>query len=347
MNLFFIGIDVSKETIDVSFFEPQHMKKPEYLATYDNRPKGFRSMVKDLQKCSYGIGNGQWLFCCETTGRYDYDLCNWICDNGMFIWRESALQIKWCSGIQRGKNDEVDSLRITEYAWRHRDKAIRFVKPNEALASLKALFSHRKQLVIKRTAANCQYKALKVSKQLSGEAYKLIRSNLANEITCLTKSIKAADKAMLAIIATNEELQRNYQHIISIKGVGPVTALAIIVFSGNFQVIPTAAKFACYCGVASFRNQSGTSINTRAKVSNLSNRLLKSILSMAAYSAAKNNPLFSNYFNRTIERGKSTAIAYNNIKNKIIIIAYKLVQDDVDFDLEYEHKHSAKKSKAS
>lgn len=28
MNLFFIGIDVSKETIDVGYFEPHRMRKP-------------------------------------------------------------------------------------------------------------------------------------------------------------------------------------------------------------------------------------------------------------------------------------------------------------------------------
>lgn len=347
MNLFFIGIDVSKETIDVGYFEPHRMRKPEYLATYENRPRGFRSMVKDLRKCSYGIGSGQWLFCCETTGRYDYDLCSWICDQGLFIWRESALQIKWCSGIQRGKNDEVDSLRIAEYAWRYKDKATRFVKPNEALASLKALFYHRNQLVSKRSAAYCQEEALKASKLVSSETSKLIRSNLSKEIKYLTENIKSAEKAMLAIIASDEELQCNYRHVTSIKGVGPITALAIIVFSGNFKVIPTAAKFACYSGVASFRNQSGTSINTKANVSNLSNRLMKSLLGMAACSTANKNPLFINYFNRLIGRGKSKAVAYNNIKNKIITIAYKLVENNVDFDLDYEQKHSTSQSKVS
>lgn len=348
MNLFFIGIDVSKETIDVSFFDPRRMRKPEYLASYENRPKGFRSMVKDLRECSCGIGSGQWLFCCETTGSYDYDLCNWIYEHGLFIWRESALQIKMCSGIQRGKNDAVDSLRITEYAWRYQDKAIRFEKPNEALASLKALFSHRKQLVTKRTAAYSQQKALRASKQqVSKQASKLISSNLAKEIKHLTESIKSVEKAMLDILNADEELKRNYQHVTSIKGVGLISVLAIIIYSGNFKAIPTAAKFACYCGIASFRNQSGTSINSKANVSNLSNRQLKSILGMAAQSAAKTNPPFIDYFNRTIERGKSKAIAYNNIKNKIITIAYKLVENDVDFDPEYEQKHSGGQLKAS
>ena len=101
MKKFFIGVDVSKDTVDVSFFDDDRMKSPEYLAQYSNSPKGFREMVKDLRMCCHGVSSGQWLFCCETTGRYDHPLCHWLVDHGMVVWRESALQIKWSSGIQR------------------------------------------------------------------------------------------------------------------------------------------------------------------------------------------------------------------------------------------------------
>ena len=49
MKKFFIGVDVSKDTVDVSFFDDDRMKSPEYLAQYSNSPKGFREMVKDLR----------------------------------------------------------------------------------------------------------------------------------------------------------------------------------------------------------------------------------------------------------------------------------------------------------
>ena len=78
MKKFFIGVDVSKDTVDVSFFDDDRMKSPEYLAQYSNSPKGFREMVKDLRMCCHGVSSGQWLFCCETTGRYDHPLCHWL-----------------------------------------------------------------------------------------------------------------------------------------------------------------------------------------------------------------------------------------------------------------------------
>lgn len=341
MKKFFIGIDVSKETIDVSFFEPDRMRSPEYLAQYPNAPKGFRSMVKDLRLCSYGISCGQWVFCCETTGIFDHALCNWIVSKGMLIWRESALQIKWSSGVQRGKNDEVDSLRITEYAWRYQDKIQAYVKPSASLSSLKALFSHRKRLIEKRTAAYCQISSLSKSNDNFSSVCKFIIRDLKREVVQLTNSIKDMEKAIKEVVLGDDELSRNYNHIISIKGVGPVTAIALIVYSGNFKVITSAKKMACYSGIASFRNQSGTSINKRADITNLANRHVKVLLGMSASSASKTNPVFVEYFERLIARGKAKALAYNNLKNKILIIVYKLVQSDRDFDENYKLEHSS------
>lgn len=340
MKKFFIGVDVSKDTVDVSFFDDDRMKSPEYLAQYSNSPKGFREMVKDLRMCCHGVSSGQWLFCCETTGRYDHPLCHWLVDHGMVVWRESALQIKWSSGIQRGKNDRVDSLRIAEYAWRHQDKMQKFVKPSESLSNLKAAFTHRRRLVEKRTATRCQLKSMSSEKGLSASLARMIVRDLSREIERLSASIATMDESIQKIIRSDSELDKNYRHIISVKGVGPITAVALIVCSGNFKAITSAKKMACYCGVASFRSQSGTSINRKASVSNLSNRQIKSLLSMAARSASRSNPVFAEYFNRTLSRGKPVALVYNNLRNKIITVVYKLIERDCDFDVDYMRMHS-------
>ena len=45
-----------------------------------------------------------WLFCMETTGGYDRQICMCLHDKGQNEWRESALQIHRSSGFRRGKN---------------------------------------------------------------------------------------------------------------------------------------------------------------------------------------------------------------------------------------------------
>ena len=335
MKKFFIGIDVSKETVDVSFVESDFQRQPEYLAQYPNSKKGYRSMVRDLKLALRGTSTGQWLFCCETTGAYDRQMCHWLVEHGMHVWRESALQIKQSLGIRRGKNDKADSMAIADYARRHPDKVNLFEIPGKELAALKDLFMYRQTLVDKLKGVKNRQKALKSQGDAASPAAKFIRRDTNNEIKRLERSIAECEKAMKEVIRSNEQLERNYEHVKSIKGFGLVVTVALMVFSGNFQNIPTANKMATYCGVASFRNTSGTTVDSRQDVRHLSNRRLKGLLSMAAQSAIQHDDSVRQYYQRKIAQGKQYGVAINNVKNKLLHIAYALVRNEQDYQPGY------------
>lgn len=332
MKKIFIGIDVSKETVDVSFVGSDFQRQPEYLAQYPNCKKGYRLMISDLRHALRGISSGQWVFCCETTGAYDRQMCHWLVDNGLHVWRESALQIKQSLGVRRGKNDKADSMAIADYARRHPDKVNLFEKPCKELAALKDLFLYRQTLADKLKGAKNRQKALESQGDAASPAAKFIRRDTNNEIKRLERSIAECENAMKEVIQSDGRLQRNYEHVKSIKGFGLVVTVALIVFSGNFQNIPTANKMATYCGVASFRNISGTSIDSRQDVRHLSNRRLKGLLSMAARSAIRHDELMRQYYQRKIEQGKLYGVAINNVKNKLLHIAYALVKNGCCYD---------------
>ena len=331
MKKFFIGIDVFKETVDVSFVESDFQRHPEYLAQYPNVKKGYRSMVRDLKQAMRGSSSGQWLFCCETTGAYDRQMCHWLTEHGMHVWRESALQIKQSLGIRRGKNDKADSMAIADYARRHHDKANLYKVPDKELAALKDLYLYRQSLVDKRKAVKNRVKALESQGGSVSSAAKFIRRDANRELRRLEQSIRECESAMTEVIRSDAQLERNYEHVKSIKGFGLVVTVALMVFSGNFQNIPTANKMATYCGVASFRSTSGTSIDFRQDVRHLSNRRLKGVLSMAARSAIRHDEALRQYYQRKIAQGKQYGVAINNVKNKLLHIAYALVKNDSDF----------------
>ncbi|MBK6411451.1 MAG: transposase [Flavobacteriales bacterium] len=50
-------------------------------------------------------------------------------------------------GIARGKNDEIDAVRIAQYARRFRDQARMFTADNLRMSKLKQLLMKRRQLV--------------------------------------------------------------------------------------------------------------------------------------------------------------------------------------------------------
>ncbi len=70
-------------------------------------------MLKDMT--TLGVRCGDSLFCMETTGAYELHLCDYLYGKGYDVWRESALQIKWSTGVTKAKNDNADSERMARY----------------------------------------------------------------------------------------------------------------------------------------------------------------------------------------------------------------------------------------
>ena len=66
-------------------------------------------------------------------------------------------------------------------------------------------------------------------------------------------------------VKADVEVMTNYSLLTSIKGIGPVNAVAAIVSTDNFRAFDNPRQYACYIGVAPFPNTSGTSVRGRTK----------------------------------------------------------------------------------
>ena len=114
----FIGVDVSKLTLDVTLVCDGNVIW--YLQTTNDRP-GILQIFKQLETEQ---GESSTLFCMEHTGIYNEPLLAVLTEKKVAIWLESSLHIKRSSGLQRGKNDKIDSARIAQYAYLHRQYTI-------------------------------------------------------------------------------------------------------------------------------------------------------------------------------------------------------------------------------
>jgi len=138
----FVGIDISKLTFDVSFDSKMTQAKHVKLK---NNPSGFTKLNDLLIKS--GLEVSETMICMENTGLYNQALCDYLLDAGFSVWVENATQIKWSLGIQRGKNDKVDSLRILSYAKRNQDKFKPYHKKSLGLRQLADLLALRSRLI--------------------------------------------------------------------------------------------------------------------------------------------------------------------------------------------------------
>lgn len=186
----------------------------------------------------------------EHTGIYCAHLLSFLYKIHLPIWLESSLQIKKAGGLQRGKTDAIDAVRIAEYASRFRDKIRLWQPPRAILQKLASLSGLRQRL-------------LRVGQQLQqplGEQQRFIDPILQRQLTkscqaslkAINADLKNADRQIQELIQADEHLRQLFDLVTSVPGVGEVTATEVIIATEEFKTISDAKKLACYAGVAPF-----------------------------------------------------------------------------------------------
>ncbi len=208
----FIGIDFSKLTLDITWINSQSNSK-KYLQVANNS-SGLEQMNNWLIK-SKDFQYARTIFCFEHTGMYTRILLDYLLTKSAHIWMESSLHIKNSLGLNRGKNDKIDSYRIAEYAYRFSDKAS-FVENNSSeIILLKDLLSARNRLKKSLQQIHVTIKELTKIDQQQGKHLELL--NL-QAIRGLKASIQQIEEKIHQVIEASAQLKEVYNLMISIPG---------------------------------------------------------------------------------------------------------------------------------
>ena len=175
------------------------------------------------------------LFVFEHTGLYSYRLTKRLNEKGYRIHVASGLDIKRSMGITRGKDDKADAKRIALYGYRKREEIKPHLEPKKALSKLKRLMSLRKKLVVQHAS---YIGTLKEQKEVL-EDEEFIFQTQHEIMKVLAQNIKSIEKEMDRIIREDAELQEMQKLLISVKGIGKVTARFLIVYTMGFTSFKT------------------------------------------------------------------------------------------------------------
>ena len=338
MKKLFIGIDFSKEKIDVAIIFAEGLTETSMRVSneFKNSVSGYKQLVKWVEESSNETEPSLWLFCGENTGDYSKPLCNFLYGRGFDMWLENAKSIKDASGIRRLKSDRTDANMIAEYAMRNNDKAIVYEPLSESLSQLRELFLYRQMVVRHR----CSFQVRRGEKRLNMEkspVKTMISQSGRHIVTELNKEIEKIDKRIAELIDSDDELAQVFNIVTSIPGIGTQNAVCLMVYTDNFRRFNfDSRKIACYYGIAPFGRDSGTSVHTDPHVHYMANRQIKAMLSQAALSAARFNPVIASYYSRLIAKGKKRQIVLNNVKNKLVHIVTAMVRNKQLFDKDYK-----------
>jgi transposase len=316
---FFIGCDVSKAVIDVSY---HHNGSPQYLGQFSNNEKGFNRVFKLLNRIN-STPLEEWFFCFENTGVYSKLLLRWCFENEIPCREENALKISRSLGLRRGKDDKVDSIDICQYLFEKRDsiKVSAIHKP--MIIRLKKLLGRRDFLVRQRQSLKVSLKEQKGF--IDDSIYERLSTGNKVIIEAYNNEISSLEVAIQDLIHNDSEMSINDKLARSVVGIGAITSAYIIAVTNNYTAFKDARKFACYCGVAPFPNRSGTRTGS-TRISHIANKKMKSLFSNCITTAIVYDPEISIYYKRKREEGKRASVVMNAVKNKLIHRVFSVVK---------------------
>jgi transposase len=129
----------------------------------------------------------------------------------------------------------------------------------------------------------------------------------------------------------DETLNHLFKLVTSVVGIGFVTATNLIIHTNEFSVMNDARKLSCFCGVAPFPHQSGTSIRVKTRVSHMANKKLKTNLHMASLSAVRLDPGLRAYYERKVLEGKHKMSVLNAVKCKLLARVVSVVNNNREY----------------
>jgi len=308
--MYIIGVDVSKSKLD--YHCHGHALTPDPVS---NNPKGYRQLQKWI-KSKVSKDKEEVLLVMEYTGIYTYNVEHFLKEYGWNYVKRPALDIQRSVGMQRGKSDKADARVISKYGWMNKE-ILQPMKPvNDSHIELQQLMSYRDKLVADRAAHQGRLKELQ--EQMGSKLNAAIAQSAKYMIEVLTVEIAGIEKSIKASIASTQDIQTNYDLLVSIRGIGFVCAVSILIATENFTRFDDHRKFACYCGVAPFTHTSGSSIRGRTRVSHLANKKIKALLTLAAFSAIQYDADLKLKYEQKRKEGKPAMSVINIIRAKLI-----------------------------
>ena len=307
-GLVYIGVDVSKDSLDV-FCTHDHPKR------VPNRTAGFKTLIALVR----GI-KAPCVVCCEATGGYERNLMKTLVDEQVRIIRFNPKRVRDYAKSQGilAKTDRIDAKVIAEYAATHKNLS---TQPRPTYQpELEQLYKRREQLLeMKQREKN----------RMEKDPHSRLLKDLQDHIHFLEQQIHILEEQIEAFIREQPECLTRYKRIIQIKGVGKVTAWAVLALFPEIGTL-NRNQAASLAGVAPFNSDSGKKKGIR--IIQGGRFALRKALYMSAMVAAVHNPILKAHYKQLVKQGKAKKLALTAIMRKLIILMNQLIRDP-DFKL--------------
>lgn len=326
-----VGIDVSQNEIDVTFGTYSLDQSVEFLVSrkFQNNESSFPKFLKWSKKMAER--NIPLFFVMEATGVYHERLACFLYDN-----QQNVIVVLPTRASNYAKSLEVKTITDKEASrtltrMGLEKKMDLWVKPDPLYNHLKQLTREREQLQKSKTVCNNQIHAEKKSAWPNDKSIKRVEKR----ITVLEKQIIEIEQEIKGAVNSNEELAKKMNYLISIKGVGLITAATIVGETNGFMMIKNRRQLMSYAGYDVIRKDSGTSVHAKPRISKRGNRHIRKAMHFPALTSIKHSEKNKNHFTRMVQKHGIKMKAAVAIQRKLLQLIYTLWKKEEYFDSSY------------
>ncbi|HYR46084.1 MAG TPA: IS110 family transposase [Thermoanaerobaculia bacterium] len=301
---FFVGIDVSKEFLDVGVSPTGEF----FRETHDAR--GLKSLVKRL------VGLHASLVVLEATGGYEMAAWTALVKAKLKVAVVNPRQVRDFARAegQLAKTDRVDAMVLARYASRMQPEPRKL--PSDEQQELGGMMARRRQLLAMISAEENRLSRAKSP----------LQRRIASHVSWLRKELLEVDRDLSDRISKNTEWRRKDELLRSIPGVGPVlsrTLLAELPELGSLN----RKQVAALAGVAPLARDSG--LHRGRRVAWGGRAQLRGALYMAALVASRRNPVFSAFYKKLVAAGKPKKLALTALMRRLLVVLNAMVHQNV------------------
>lgn len=306
-----IGIDVSKNKLDVFFAHMPHKKHE----TFSNTSQGIEAIIRRLPDDAFVIF--------ESTGRYSKLLYKTLCEKGIKCCCTNPYKVlRFAQGMGwHAKTDKIDPKILAEYGNKANPKPTQF--KNDKDLELNELVSTR-DVLIHDIRAHKNRLEIEFSSDKVNKTYRDIIKKLEKELSKICQTIDDFMKK-------NEEYAKKKEQLETIPGIGSITAAAILAYAPEIGTM-SGKKFSALAGLAPKTKQSGSTF--------MSNHIgggrsaLRKAFYMPALAAIKCNPEMKKLYDKLKSKGKSFRVAIIAVMRKMAGYANSVIKRQVNFEKE-------------
>ena len=170
-----------------------------------------------------------------------------------------------------------------------------------------------------------------------GMRVELVAHILNEHIAFLDENIKLVRRAIHILIQQDAQFKHDGQLLMSIPGVGELTAARLLAEIRDFRDFKTSRQLAAYAGLNPRQHQSGSSIHRKSRLSKTGNTNVRHALYMPALVAYCHNPVIKAFCQRLLKNGKPKMVVIGAAMRKLLVLAYGVIKSDLAFDPNYSN----------